>query len=147
MIIEDEWNNDNASAIEYEQIDETSYVQISHKHTPEFLEFIESHVNIRDDQTHSQLQSDLIKQMWQLHGQSQELLVLLYVSSCLVFFFVLLLLFFFKKNINYFVFDCFAFINCVILLEYWNGATFVRYSSKNAWKFNILSFIWVLTKI
>jgi hypothetical protein len=30
MIIEDERNTDNASDIEYEQINETPYVQISH---------------------------------------------------------------------------------------------------------------------
>jgi hypothetical protein len=60
MIIEDERNTDNASDIEYEQIKETIDVQISHEHIPEFLEFIERHVNIRDGQTHdSQLQSYL----------------------------------------------------------------------------------------
>jgi hypothetical protein len=70
MIIEDEQNTVNANDIEYEPIDETPCVQISHEHTPEFLEFTEKHVNIRDGQTHSQLQSNLIKHMWQLHGQS-----------------------------------------------------------------------------
>jgi hypothetical protein len=70
MIIENEQNTDDASDIEYEQIDETLYVQIFYEHTPEFLEFIERHVNIRDGQTHSQLQPDLIKHTWQLHGQS-----------------------------------------------------------------------------
>jgi hypothetical protein len=52
MIIEDERNTDNASDIEYEQIKETLDVQISYEHIPEFLEFIERHVNIRDGQTH-----------------------------------------------------------------------------------------------
>jgi hypothetical protein len=37
---------------------------------PEYLEFIEIHVNIRDSQTHSHLQFNLIKHMCQLHGQS-----------------------------------------------------------------------------
>jgi hypothetical protein len=55
MIVEDERNISDASDIEYKQIDETPYVQISHEHTSIFLEFIERHVNIRDDQTHSQL--------------------------------------------------------------------------------------------
>jgi hypothetical protein len=40
MIIEDERNIDNANDIEYKQIDETSYIQISHEHTPEFMEFM-----------------------------------------------------------------------------------------------------------
>jgi hypothetical protein len=39
MIIEDERNTDDASDIDYEQIDETLYVQISREHTPGFLEF------------------------------------------------------------------------------------------------------------
>ncbi|XP_062154342.1 uncharacterized protein LOC133862526 [Alnus glutinosa] len=69
MIVEDERNTDDASDIDYEQIDETPYIQISHEHTPGFLEFIKRHVNIRDRQTHSQLQSDLIEYLWQLHGQ------------------------------------------------------------------------------
>jgi hypothetical protein len=60
---------DNASEIEYKQINKTPRVQISYEYTPGFFEFIERHVNIRDDQTHSQLQSDLIKHTWQLHYQ------------------------------------------------------------------------------
>jgi hypothetical protein len=44
-----EIRTDNASDIEYEQINETFYVQISHEHIFGFLEFIERHVNIRDD--------------------------------------------------------------------------------------------------
>jgi hypothetical protein len=36
MIVEDERNTDNASDIDYEQIDETPYVQISHEHTPHY---------------------------------------------------------------------------------------------------------------
>jgi hypothetical protein len=59
MIIEDKQNTDDVSDIEYEQINETPYVQISHEHTLGFVEFIERHVNIRDDETHSQLQFDL----------------------------------------------------------------------------------------
>jgi hypothetical protein len=58
MIIEDKRNTENGSDIKYEQINETLYVQIFHEHTLEFLEFIERHVNIRDGQTHSQLQSN-----------------------------------------------------------------------------------------
>jgi hypothetical protein len=64
MIIEDERNIDDTSDIEYEQIDETPYVQISHEHTLEVLKFIKRNMIIRDDQTHSYLQSDLIKHTW-----------------------------------------------------------------------------------
>jgi hypothetical protein len=41
MIIEDEQNIDDANAIEYGQIGKTPYIQISHEHIAEFLEFIE----------------------------------------------------------------------------------------------------------
>jgi uncharacterized protein YutE (UPF0331/DUF86 family) len=51
MIIEDEQNIDDANAIEYGQIDKTSYIQIFREHIAEFLEFIERYVNIRDNQT------------------------------------------------------------------------------------------------
>jgi hypothetical protein len=61
MIIEDEQNTDDVSDIDNKQIDETPCVQISHEHTIGFIEFIERNVNIRDDQTLSQLQSSLIK--------------------------------------------------------------------------------------
>jgi len=63
MIIEDNRNTDDATDIEYEQIDEAPYLQIFHEHTHRFLEFIERHVNIREGQTHSQLLFDLIKHM------------------------------------------------------------------------------------
>jgi hypothetical protein len=53
MIIKDKQNTDDASDIEYEQINETFYVQISHEHTHKFLEFIERHVNMKSNQTHS----------------------------------------------------------------------------------------------
>jgi hypothetical protein len=53
MIIEDEWNTDDASDIKYEQIDETPGIQIPHEHNLRFLELIERHVNIRDSQTQS----------------------------------------------------------------------------------------------
>jgi hypothetical protein len=49
MIIKDERNTNAASDIEYEQIDKTPCVQISHEHASEFLEFIKRHVNIRDN--------------------------------------------------------------------------------------------------
>jgi hypothetical protein len=64
MIIEDKRNTDYASDIEYEQINEAPYVQISHEHTLGFLEFIERHVNTTDDQTHSQLQSEFIVRLF-----------------------------------------------------------------------------------
>jgi hypothetical protein len=87
VIIENEQIINDVSDIKYEQIIKTPCVQISHGHTPGLLEFIERHMNIIDGQTHSQPQSDLIKHIWQFHGQSYELLVFLYVSNCFVFLF------------------------------------------------------------
>ena len=70
MIIENERDTDDANEFEYEQIDETSQVQISRDRTIEFMEFIQRHLSIKNSQTHSQLQSDLIEHLWQLYGQS-----------------------------------------------------------------------------
>lgn len=39
----------NISDIEYKQIDETPYVQIFHEHTYRLLEFIEKHVNNKNN--------------------------------------------------------------------------------------------------
>jgi hypothetical protein len=69
MIIENERDTDDANEFEYEQIDETPQVQISRERTIEFVEFIQRHLSIRNSQTHSQLQSDLIEHLWQLYGQ------------------------------------------------------------------------------
>lgn len=53
MIIEDKWNSDDAIDFEYEQIDETPNVQVSREHTLKFVEFIQMHLSIRDNQTYS----------------------------------------------------------------------------------------------
>ncbi|KAK1587792.1 hypothetical protein Q3G72_016851 [Acer saccharum] len=52
----------------YDVADETPTVSVSHEHTPELHEFIQNHHRIRDRQTHSQLQSDLVEHLWQQHG-------------------------------------------------------------------------------
>jgi hypothetical protein len=39
------------------------HTQISQEHSPRFMKFIQRHVCIRDSQTHSQLQSDLIEHL------------------------------------------------------------------------------------
>jgi hypothetical protein len=70
MIIEYERNTDDAIDFEYEQIDETPSCTNFSRSYLGFVEFIQRHLSIRDSQTHSQLQSDLIEHLWQLHGQS-----------------------------------------------------------------------------
>ena len=54
---------------DYEQIDEMDNlpIQVSREHANGFMAFIQSHEHIKDQQIHSQLQSDLIKHLWQLH--------------------------------------------------------------------------------
>ena len=56
----------------YEQIDESSFEPVSHDRTPDLLAFIQHHHCIRDRETYSQLQLDLIEHLWQVHGNSLE---------------------------------------------------------------------------
>ncbi|XP_028110415.1 uncharacterized protein LOC114308915 [Camellia sinensis] len=70
MIVEDERDVNEAEDYDYEQIDENPHVSVSHDHTTELMEFIRRHHRIRDRETHSQLQSDLVEHLWQLHSQS-----------------------------------------------------------------------------
>ena len=66
MIIEDEGaTNDN----DFDGSGENPIVQVSHVHTPEFVDFIQTHHQIRSNASHSQLQSDLIEHLWQRYGQ------------------------------------------------------------------------------
>jgi hypothetical protein len=69
MIIEDERDLYlEADAFNYEQINDTPLEPPSHEHIVEFLDFIQNHHHIRDRETHSQLQLDLVKHLWQIHG-------------------------------------------------------------------------------
>ena len=66
MIIDDERAiNDN----DFDGSGENPIVQVSHVHTPEFVDFIQTHHQIRSNASHSQLQSDLIEHLWQRYGQ------------------------------------------------------------------------------
>ena len=69
MIVEDEWDENEVVDFDYEQIDEVDNppIQVSREHANGFMAFIQSHERIKDQQIHSQLQSDLIKHLWQLH--------------------------------------------------------------------------------
>ncbi|XP_028081080.1 uncharacterized protein LOC114282567 [Camellia sinensis] len=70
VVVKDERDVNETEDYGYEQIDENPHVFVSHEYTTEFMEFIRHHHRIRDRETHSQLQSDLIQQLWQLHSQS-----------------------------------------------------------------------------
>ena len=70
MIIEDECHIDEVERGDYEQFNETTLDPVSHSPTLEFMDFIQRHRQIRDRETYSQLQSDLVEQLWQLHSNS-----------------------------------------------------------------------------
>jgi hypothetical protein len=43
-------------------------VETSHEHIADFDEFIENHINIRNNETHHQLREDLVEHLWQHHS-------------------------------------------------------------------------------
>ncbi|XP_020250885.1 uncharacterized protein LOC109828265 [Asparagus officinalis] len=59
----------NQCDFNYDAIDESPTISLSRERTPQFLEIIQAHHRIRDRQTHSQLQADLIEHLWQHHGR------------------------------------------------------------------------------
>ncbi|XP_028116650.1 uncharacterized protein LOC114314374 [Camellia sinensis] len=70
MIIEDERDDGGEQNIDYEQIDKIPLSQVSLERTPDIMEFIQQHRRIRDRETHSRLQSDLVEHLWQIYSQS-----------------------------------------------------------------------------
>jgi hypothetical protein len=70
MIIEDERHIDEVEHDDYEQFNATTLDPVSHAPTLEFMDFIRRHRQIRDRETHSQLQYDLMEHLWQLHSNS-----------------------------------------------------------------------------
>ena len=69
MIIEDERDENEMVDFDYEQIDENPHTQVSREQTNEFMEFIQVHQCIGDQEVHSQLQSDLVEHLWQLQDE------------------------------------------------------------------------------
>jgi hypothetical protein len=70
MIVEDERHIDEVECGDYEQFNATTLDPVSRAPTLEFMDFIQCHRQIRDRETHSQLQSDLVEYLWQLHSNS-----------------------------------------------------------------------------
>ena len=68
MIVEDEREIGQLD-FNYDMIEENQLVSVSHERTPELYEFIQTHHQIRDRQTHSQLQADLVEHLWQKYGE------------------------------------------------------------------------------
>ena len=65
-VIEDEGDIGN---IDFDGSDANPPLEVSHAYTPELEDFIQIHYQIRDSSTHSQLQSDLIENLWERHGE------------------------------------------------------------------------------
>ena len=65
MVIEDEGDVGNN---DFDGSDANPPVEVSHAYTPELEDFMQTHYQIRDSVTHSQLQSDLIEHLWERHG-------------------------------------------------------------------------------
>ena len=70
MIVEDKRDEQDLLDFDYEQWDENPPEPLSRDQTDNFREFIQNHICIRDQETRSQLQSDLVEHLWQLNGQS-----------------------------------------------------------------------------
>jgi len=71
MIVEDERDlYQEADAFDCEQINDTPLEPLSREHTAEALDFIQNHHRIKDLEIHSQLQSNLVEHLWQIHSQS-----------------------------------------------------------------------------
>ena len=71
MIIEDEHDANEAEDFDYEQVPESIPTTMSHKPTEEFNQFtafIVTHEKIRNRETHSELQSDLVDHLWQQYS-------------------------------------------------------------------------------
>lgn len=71
MIVEDErelhFSNENYDFDESVPLASTSRARIR-----DFKEFIQVHQQIRDKQTHIQLQNDLVEHLWEIHGEEME---------------------------------------------------------------------------
>jgi hypothetical protein len=55
---------------DFEQPNDNPSETMLHNHPDILTEFIHNHLRIRDKETHSQLQSELVEHLWQAHGES-----------------------------------------------------------------------------
>ena len=74
MIVEDErdeydYNFDDRGQYVCDYEDMGERVTVSHDAAPELDAFIENYKNIKDKETHTQLQADLIEHLWQNHRE------------------------------------------------------------------------------
>jgi hypothetical protein len=52
----------------YDRVTDIPHIMTSLDHAPTLMELLENHHRIRDKQTHTQLQEDLVEHLWKLHG-------------------------------------------------------------------------------
>ncbi|XP_052181945.1 uncharacterized protein LOC127794738 [Diospyros lotus] len=70
MIVEDERDTTHEDVdFNYDAVAATPTIDLSRNHTSEVMEFIQVHHQIRDKQTHVQLQNDLVEHLWELYGK------------------------------------------------------------------------------
>ena len=72
MIIEDERDANGAKDFDYEQVPESIHTTVSHEPTEEFsqfMAFITAKENIKNRETHFELQSNLVEQLWQRYSE------------------------------------------------------------------------------
>ena len=66
MVIEDEGDIGNN---DFDGSDTNPPIEVLHAYTPELEDFMQTHCQIRNSATHSQLQSDLIEHLWERHDE------------------------------------------------------------------------------
>ena len=70
MIVEDERDTIHEDVdFNYDAVTTTPTIDLSRNRTSEVMEFIQVHHQIRDKQTHVQLQNDLVEHLWELYGK------------------------------------------------------------------------------
>jgi hypothetical protein len=70
MIIRDERDKYDTLDFDYEQHDHNPPKLVSLDHPDMLAKFIHNHLHTKDNETHFQLQSDLVEHLWQVHGES-----------------------------------------------------------------------------
>ena len=72
MIIEDEYDANGVEDFDYEQVPKSILTTMSQEPTKEFsqfMTFIAPHEKIKNRETHSELQSDLVEHLWQRYNE------------------------------------------------------------------------------
>lgn len=71
MIVEDE-RELHISDESYDFDESVPLASTSRTRTRNFMDFIHVHQQIRDKQTHIQLQNDIVEHLWEIHGAEMD---------------------------------------------------------------------------